>query len=157
MNQVSPEMSRLITVFEGSYAIVEHHRPHQGFPNGGTRTGTAMFRSAAGGAAMVEEVSSGDVLWTGIFWWDRTAKLYHTIMCANVFPQGCLTGGTAQWKGSNLVGTWEGEEDGVRTKFRDLFADITSNSFTLVAEQSADGAPLKELVCTTYTRTGHSK
>lgn len=159
-NVPSPEMNRLIRAFAGSYTTVEHHQPHEGFPNGGIRTGKVVIRPAAGGNAMVSEVHShspqGDLDYMGVFWWDPSAGVYRLLMCARQFPEGCLTGATARWEGSKFVRTQEVNQDGKKIVLRDTIS-FAPNSFTNVAEVSIDGGPMKEQIRTIATRQRASK
>src|SRR5262245_16972542 len=110
-DEPSPEMTRLVRAFAGSYTTVEHHQPHAGFPNGGIRRGTDVIRSAAGCNAMITEVYSHsperDLDYTGVYWWDPSAGVYRLLMCAKQFPEGCLSGATARWEGEKFVRTRE--------------------------------------------------
>jgi hypothetical protein len=159
-NEASPEMNRLIRAFEGSYTTVEHHQPHQGFPQGGIRTGTTESRSAAGGNAMFSEVHShapqGDLDFMGVFWWDPSAGVYRVLMCAKQFSEGCLTGATARWEGNKLVRTHEENQDGKKIVLRDTIS-FGADSYTNVAEVSVDDGPMKELIRTMATRQRTNK
>jgi len=154
-NEAFPEMSRLIRAFQGSYTTVEHHQPHEGFPEGGIRTGTTVIRSAAGGNAMLSEVHShgpqGDLDFMGVFWWDPSSGVYRLLMCAKQFPAGCLAGATARWQDNKLVRTREVNQDGKRIVLRDTIS-FEPDSYTNVAEVSVDDGPMKEQIRTTATR-----
>lgn len=151
------EMARLIHAFEGSYTTVEHHQPHGEFPNGGIRTGRAVVRAAAGGNAMISEVHShapqGDLDYAGIFWWDSSQKVYRLLMCAKQFPEGCISGATAQWEGDRFVRTLEVNEGGKKIVLRDTIS-FQPDGYTNLAEVSVDGGPMKEQIRTKATRQG---
>jgi hypothetical protein len=155
VTKAAPEMKRLITAFAGSYTTVERHHAHDEFPSGGIRTGRLVIRPSAGGNVMITELHShslqGDLNFMSAYWWDPSSKVYRLIMCAKENPEGCFTGAIAQWEGNKLIKSWETEENGKKTRFRDTI-EFKPNSFVNVAEISIDGAPFQEIIRTTATR-----
>src|SRR5512142_328870 len=54
----SPEMTRLIKMFAGTWKSTEKFEPGPFTPNGGTSQGTATFKAGPGDNSLIEEYSS---------------------------------------------------------------------------------------------------
>src|SRR6202035_2466317 len=148
----SPEMASLVRSFAGRWTVSEKLEKSD-FTQPGERTGNAMFRLGPGTSLMElyrAHGSAGELRWLVVIWWDAKAKTYRFFTCAN--DDGCNDRGTAKWEGPKFVNTWERTIKGKKVVFRDSFTDISPTAFTLVAEASVAGGPMKRLVTTKYSR-----
>lgn len=147
----SPEMQRLFDVFNGKWKVAEHFEI-SGSRQGGSRLGTASFRSGPG-FSLIEDYTSkgsaGPLHFFALLWWDQSAQAYRLLTCAN--NDGCRMRGTAKWEGNTLVNSWTQDESGKPVAFRDSFEDISPRGFRLVSEGMSGGKIIWRVV-TQYTR-----
>jgi hypothetical protein len=153
-----PEMARLAKVLAGDWntaEIVQHGKP---VPEDAGRRGTAHVRLTGGGTALVSEGHSigtvgGDLRWFITIWWDPEAKRYRFLTCFKTSADaGCELRGTAHWDGDTFVNDYERLINGKRTKMRDLWTDITSNSHTLTEAHDTGNGVMKPYVISHSTR-----
>jgi hypothetical protein len=143
-----PQIERLVTAFEGTWAITEELGPDASSPKGKTGAGTIIWRPGPGGYSAVEEYRSkqGDeeVSGLGELWWDDTAQGYHTIWCDSTNPGGCIDfKNAAKWDGPNLVLQEDYESNGKKFTFKEVFSDISTTSFTQTLYGAEVGHELK--------------
>ena len=146
--KLNPQIERILTAMEGTWSITDELAPDASSPKGKTGAGTIIWRPGPGRFSVVEEFRSkqGDVDVTGLgmFWWEEAAGGYHTIWCDSTNPGGCIDfKNTAKWDGSTLVLEEEYELHGKKYTFREVFGDITSDSFTQTLYGGEAGGALK--------------
>jgi hypothetical protein len=129
----APEMARLAKVLAGDWRAVEVVQDAKPVPEGQGRRGTTHVRLAAGGTVLVDEghtVGSvgGELNWFTAIWWDAASRRYRWFTCFKASDaNGCQLRGTGHWAGDTFVNDY----DEAGTKARDVWSDITPNSFTL--------------------------
>jgi len=142
------QVKRLLRAFDGTWSITDELAPDTSSPKGKTGTGTIVWHPGPGGFSVIEEFRSkqGEVEVTGLgaFWWDELANGFHTIWCDSTNPGGCIDfKNTARWDGSNLVLQEDYEAHGKKYTFKEVFGDITANSFTQTLYGGESGGLLK--------------
>lgn len=152
--QPAPEMQRLYHAFVGNWRVIESFENNGQGPEKG-RQGTASFRESPG-ASLIEQYrstgSAGALSFLGLLWWDRPARVYRLLTCAN--SDGCQLRGTARWEGKDFVNTWEETVDGKTVAFSDSFINISPSSFQLVSQGTAGGKTIWRVI-TKYQRMDH--
>lgn len=141
-----PEMEKLARALEGAWQVSEKLEPSNNLPNGGTGSGRAIYRRAAGGMSLIEEYSStgaaGEYQGAAFFWWDEPAKVYRAPWCDNT--AGCTgSAGVGHWEGNDLVWVDEAESGGQKSTIRETYTDITPSSLTQIIESGPSGGKLK--------------
>jgi hypothetical protein len=141
-------MGRLLRALEGTWSITDQLMPDAASPKGKTGAGTIIWRPGPGGFSAVEEFRSqqGDVEVTGLgeLWWEDAVHGYHTIWCDSTNPGGCIDfKNAAHWEGSTLVLQEDYEVNGKKFTFREVFGDITQDSFTQTLYGGEAGGSLK--------------
>jgi len=142
------QMGRLLRALEGTWSITDQLMPDAASPKGKTGTGTIIWRPGPGGFSAVEEFRSqqGDVEVAGLgqLWWEDAIHGYHTIWCDSTNPGGCIDfKNAAHWEGSTLVLQEDYEVNGKKFTFREVFGDITQDSFTQTLYGGEAGGSLK--------------
>ena len=142
---------RLIHALSGSWKITLSLAPNEKMPKGGTGAGEETWRAGPGGLSVIEEYQStgseGDVSGLGIFWPDNPPATMRVLWCDTTTPDGCaLLNRPARWDGNQLVIENISELDGKRFTFRELFSEITAESFTQTIYEGESGARLKPTV-----------
>lgn len=143
-----PPVERLLRALEGTWSITDELAPDVSSPKGKSGTGTIIWRPGPGRFSVIEEFRSKqgdvDVSGLGAMWWDEAARGYHTIWCDSTNPGGCIDfKSAARWEGSNLVLQEDYELHGKTYTFREVFGDITPNSFTQTLYGGEAGGSLK--------------
>ena len=142
------QVGRLLRALEGTWSITDQLMPDAASPKGKTGAGTIIWRPGPGGFSAVEEFRSqqGDVEVTGLgeLWWEDAIHGYHTIWCDSTNPGGCIDfKNAAHWEGSTLVLQEDYEVNGKKFTFREVFGDITQDSFTQTLYGGEAGGSLK--------------
>lgn len=150
-----PEMEKLARALEGTWQVSEKLEPSNNLPNGGTGTGRAIYRRAAGGWALIEEYRStgaaGEYQGAALFWWDEPAKVYRAPWCDNT--AGCTgSAGVGHWEGNDLVWMDEVESGGQKSTIRETYTDITPSSLTQIIESGPSGGKLKRTIIIHLTK-----
>jgi hypothetical protein len=151
----SPEMQRLFDRFLGDWTVLEEHADSPLTPQRGTRReGRARFEPGPGNGSMIERYHAhgpnGDLDALVIFSFDPRSGAYQVFKC---FDDGCdQKPVTARWEDDRLVLNWQVEVRGKAFTLRDTYRDFTRDSFTLVAEASADGASFERIIVSTSRR-----
>jgi hypothetical protein len=153
----SPQMTKLLSTFSGTWAITYTIEPSDRLPNGGTGQGREVFRPGPGGASMIEEFrareGTRDVSGLGLAWWDETAQGYKAVWCDNDNPGGCgVMSDLAHFEGADFVLTDEFEMAGKKMRLKEVFSNITSMSFTQTLYQGEAGAELKKMMTVKATK-----
>jgi hypothetical protein len=77
-------------------------------------------------------------------WWDEAAQGFRTIWCDSTNPTGCISfKNVLHWEGSTLVLVEDYESKGKQFTFKEVFDDLTPESFTQTLYGAEAGAPLK--------------
>jgi hypothetical protein len=142
------EAAKVLRALEGRWSIVEELAPDATSPNGGKGEGHELWRPGPGGYSVVEEYQSRegnrDISGLGLLWWDDAAQGFRTLWCDSTNPGGCISfKNVLHWEGSNLVLVEDYEIKGKKFTFKEVFGDITLQSFTQTLYGAAAGAPLK--------------
>jgi hypothetical protein len=142
------EAARMLQALEGKWSIIEELAPDASSPSGGKGEGQIVWRSGPGGYSVIEEYQSRegnrDITGLGVFWWDDTLRGFKTIWCDSTNPGGCISfGNVLHWEGSNLVLSEDYEVKGKELTFKEVFGDITPQTFTQTLYGGEAGGPLK--------------
>jgi len=142
------QMERLLRALEGTWSITDELMPDASSPKGKTGAGTIVWRPGPGKYSAIEEYRSkqGDVEVTGLgeLWWVDAFHGYHTIWCDSTNPGGCIDfKNVARWEGSNLVLQEDYETKGKKYTFKEVFGEITPDSFTQTLYGGEAGGTLK--------------
>ncbi|HZS60337.1 MAG TPA: hypothetical protein VFA43_13775 [Gemmatimonadaceae bacterium] len=154
----SPEMARLAKALAGDWSTVEVVQFGRPVAQGAGRKGENHVRLVGGGTALVSEghtVGSvgGDLRWFTTFWWDTEIRRYRFLTCFTAADaNGCELRGTAFWDGERLVNEYQERVDGVLTRMRDVWSDITATSHTLTEEHDMGHGVMKAYVVSHDTR-----
>ncbi len=154
----SPEMARLAKALAGDWSTVEVVQFGRPVAQGAGRSGENHVRLVGGGTALVSEghtVGSvgGDLRWFTTFWWDTEIRRYRFLTCFTAADaNGCELRGTAFWDGERLVNEYQERVDGVLTRMRDVWSDITATSHTLTEEHDMGHGVMKAYVVSHDTR-----
>jgi hypothetical protein len=144
----NPQIGRLLAALEGTWSITDELAPDASSAKGKKGAGTIIWHPGPGRFSVVEEFHSkqGDVDVTGLgmFWWEETARGYHTIWCDSTNPGGCIDfKNVVKWEGSSLVLQEDYELHGKKYTFKEVFGDITPESFTQTLYGGEAGGSLK--------------
>ena len=153
----SPEIERLVKAFSGTWSIAIKIEPNERMPKGGGGQGEETWRLGPGGLSLIEEYHStgdeGELSGLGVAWWDKDAQRYQVTWCDSTDPAGCtVMKHGAKWEGNHVVAVDESENTGRKFTFKEVFADITENSFTQTLYQGQSGSDLKRLLTIMATR-----
>jgi Protein of unknown function (DUF1579) len=161
MPKPDPQMTKMIKMMGGNWAVTEKSDPSPMFPKGGSGKGTAMMTAGPGGMSLMEKYHStgmmgGNFNGFGTFWWDAKANAYRGVWCDTMTPGGCDSSGMTKWDGANLVGTMEGEMNGQKMVTKFIYSDWKPNSFVMKMMSGPDAKSMKDMMTITYTRVGAS-
>lgn len=142
------KIERLLKALQGNWAITDCLSLDAANPQGAAGTGTIVWRPGPGGYSVVEEFHSKqggkDVTGLGMMWWDESASGYHTIWCDSTNPGGCIDfKNSARWESAGLVLQEDYESNGKKFTFKEIFGDITANSFRQTLYGGEVGKDLK--------------
>lgn len=154
INIPGPDAQRLML---GNWSTRIQYEPSKDMPKGGTATGEEKWYPGPGGNSLIEEYResgvAGDIAGLGVAWWDSKAKGLHVVWCESTNPSGCsVPSGLAHWENNQLVLTSEDETNGQKTKFKEVFSEITPTSFKQTLSLGEAGSELKLLVTIYATR-----
>jgi hypothetical protein len=127
-------------------------------PSGGMGEGEEIYRAGPGNASLIEEIhlkeNTGEISGLGVGWWDEKGQGYKAVWCDSKYPRGCiLMAHLAKWEGDQFVLRDEFERNGKLFKFKEVFSEITSTSFTQTLYQGEAGKELKRLLTIHATRS----
>jgi len=155
--QRSPELQRLVKALSGTWSIAIRIEPSDQIPGGGLATGEEVWTPGPGGLSLIENYHStgaeGEMAGIGVAWWDVNTGRFQVTWCDNTNPTGCtvLKHG-AKWEGDQIVAVDEWDSAGKRTTSKEVFSNITRNSFTQTLYQGETGGDLKRLMTIKATR-----
>jgi hypothetical protein len=157
--QPSLEMRKLFTAFLGTWRVTKKIEPSQTMTKGGVGHGEENFRSGPGGASLIEEIHlkepSGETSGMVVEWWDEKPQGYQAVWCDSENPHGCiLMAHLAKWEGDQFVLRDEFEKNGKKFSFKEVFSEITPNSFTQTLYQGEVDKELTPLATIHATRSG---
>lgn len=152
-----PEMERLIKTLYGSWSITITTEPSEEMPEGGKGQGEEVWKGGPGGLSLIEEYNStggeGNISGLGVFWWDKEAARFQVTWCDSTTSTGCsqMASG-ASWEGDDLVLGNEWKQKERRFVFKEVFSEITEDTFTQKLYQGESGNHLKLLATIYATR-----
>ncbi|HXJ92238.1 MAG TPA: M28 family peptidase [Terriglobia bacterium] len=157
MPQPSPEMGRLVKALSGAWSIAISVEPNDRMPKVGLGNGEEVWRPGPGGLSLLEDYHStgdeGEITGFGVAWWDASAERFQVAWCDSTNPTSCtVMKHGAKWEGEKVVALDEWDESGKGVAFKEVFSDITENSFTQILYQGEPGSELKRLVTIHATR-----
>ncbi len=83
----------------------------------------------------------------GLIWWDIQAQGYRVIWSGSANPRGCVVmSKLAHWEGDQFVIGDEFERDGRKVRYREVFSEFTSDSFTQIIYEGESGAEVKRIL-----------
>jgi len=143
----SPEMQSLTKMLAGRWSIHQAFEPRGGM-KGDVGQGLEIWRPGPGARSLIEELQTrvGDREFSGlgVIWWDIQAQGYRVIWCGSANPRGCVVmSKLAHWEGGEFVVGDEFERDGGRVVYREVFSDLTPDSFTQTIYEGESGGELK--------------
>ena len=155
--QPGPEIKKLVKAFSGTWSIAIKIEPNEGKPKGGSGQGEEVWRPGPGGLSLIEEYHStgdeGEFSGLGVAWWDKDARRYQVMWCDSTSRAGCIVmKHGAKWEGNQVVAMDDSETAGKKVTFKEVFSDITENSFTQTLYQGESGRDLKQLLTILATR-----
>jgi hypothetical protein len=132
--------------------------PSEQMPKGGSGMGQQVWRAGPAGRSLIEEYQSigadDELSGLGAFWLDEhDANHFPVLWCDSTNPLGCtVMKRGAKWEGERLEVTNEWEKDGKTFTFKEVFSDITENSFRQTLYQCTSGSALKCSITIKATR-----
>lgn len=155
--QPSPEIGRLIKVFSGTWSIAVKIEPNERMPKGGTGRGENLWRPGPGRLSLIGEYhstgSEGEFSGLGLVWWDKDGKRYQIMWCDSSDPASCIVlKNGAKWEGGQLIAIGESASTGRKFVFKEVFSEITENSFTQTLYRGESSSDLRRLLTITATR-----
>ena len=144
------EIQSLTKALVGNWSIAEKYEPDKWTPKGGLGSGQEVWRPGPGGLTLIEEYHSknpvGESFGLAVTWWD-THKGMQVMWCADGDPSGCdlisARDGMIKWDTKNFVLVNEFDRDGKTFVLREVFSEITPNSFLQTLDLGEKGRPLK--------------
>jgi len=152
-----PDIDKLIRALSGSWSIALSFAPNEKMPKGGSGTGQETWRAGPGGLSVIEEYHStgdeGEVSGLGVCWPDKQLSTMQALWCDSTNANGCtVMKGGAKWDAGQLVIEDESEVDGKKLTSKEVFSDITENSFTQTLYQGHFAPDLRPFVTIHATR-----
>jgi len=164
--QPSPEIRSLTKALTGEWSLNVKFEPNASAPNGLANTGEETWRPGPGGFTLLEEehlrMPEGDLFLLGVLWWNTATKSLHGMECQNLLPYTCDVKGaqndiTMNWDGKEFViDEMETSKSGKKSVWREVWSDITPNSFTQTGEYGDPGGPRKRLFTIHATKVASS-
>lgn len=141
----------------GQWSTQVKCEPTAEMPNGGTGSGTEIWRPGPGGLSVIEEYHEKNVKGgydgLGVAWWDSKAQGQRFVWCDNSNPDGCyVSKEVAKWDGQSLVWKDEEENAGKKRVYSDVFRGISPTSFTQELGEGESGEGLKTTVTIRATK-----
>ncbi len=155
--QRAPEMEKLAKALSGTWNIRIVLEPSEQMPKGGKGHGEEVWKVGPGGSSLIEEYSStgdeGEISGLGVFWWDRDAARFQVTWCDSTSITGCsVMKRGARSRADEIVLEDEWQDTGKQFTFREVFSNITKNSFTQTIYQGETAGMLKKVVTISATR-----
>ena len=155
--RAAPQLERLMEALSGRWSIAITVEPNEHMPKGGKGQGEEIWRSGPGGLSLIEEYHStgdeGEISGLGVAWWDKEVERFQVTWCDNTNSSSCsVMKKGARWEGNSVVAENEWEDAGKHFVFREVFSNITENSFTQTLYQGESTGTLRRLATITATR-----
>ena len=153
---VVPPLARLIRALAGSWSLQISY-PKEQKSAGAAGSGTEFWHLGPGGNSLIEEYHStgkeGEIFGLGIAWWDTNSDRFQVVWCDSTDSAGCsVMKYGARWEGDAVVMRHEREEGEKKLLLKEVFSDITDNSFTQTLYQSEPGTEPEAIVTIHATR-----
>jgi hypothetical protein len=159
----SPEMQSIEKVLGGRWSITGKYEAVEATPNGGTLRGEERWLTGPRGFTFREEADDhgpeGEFLEFNLMWWDSTTKSFQGLHCTSGDPHGCdldgsLHGVSLTWDGKQLVVELSFPKEAKMPFhfFREVFSEITADSFLQTADIGEREVPLKRWITIHATR-----
>lgn len=157
LSRRSPEMERLVKAFSGNWSIAIQVEPTESAPKGGKGHCEEMWKPGPGGLSLIEDYRSrgdeGEISGLGVAWWDENAGRFQVTWCDSTSPAGCtVMKFGARWEGDQVVAEDEWKQAGNNLRFKEVFSDITENSFKQTLYHGESGSELNRFLTITATR-----
>ncbi len=157
--QPSPEITKLIKMFSGTWTTSEKFEPSPMIEKGGSSKGTATFKAGPGGNSLFEDYSSphgalGPFRGHAVIWWDAKEKVVKGVWCDSMAPT-CMIGGS-KWEGENLVSIPQEMDMGGGQKMvmTSKYSDIKPDSFTYTMGMGPSADKAKTSMTIVYSKAG---
>ena len=154
MPKPSPEIQKLQKWLVGRWQVAEKFEPSDFVPKGGEGKGTETIHAGPGNLSLLANYHSQGPLGAfeghGIIVWSPQEKVYKLFWVDNMDPAGELS--TGKWEGKDLVFTYNSEMMGKKMTTKEVYSDITPDSFTFYFDMGPQGKPLKRALTFKYTR-----
>ena len=154
MPQPSPEIQRLEKWLAGRWKVEEKFEPSDFVPKGGEGKGRETIHSGPGKLSLIANYRSqgpmGAFEGHGIITWSPQEKAYKSYWVDNLDPAGEVS--TGKWVGNDLVFTYVADMMGKKMTTKEVYTDITPDSFTFYFDMGMAGQALKRAMTFKYTR-----
>ncbi len=156
----NPAIQKIIRKLKGTWNIVQHYEAFEDLPKGGVAKGVEIWRSGPGELSVIEEVTAKGPLGEGsviaVTWWDEEAKAFPSLVCPNRNRCQVDTDLTI-WENDTLVFQGKYERNGKHIIYKEVWFDITQNSFKQIMYAGEVGQDLKVRFKINGTRVKGSK
>jgi len=134
------QTAKLLGIFGGTWSIAEMYDPSDSMPHGGTGSGQEIWHAGPGERSVIEEYRSTSSTGFGLGWWEAESAGFRLNWCSDDDPHGCTRlSEVATWQANTWVVMHAGRENGQDFEFKEVFSDITPNSFTQTLYQGPPG------------------
>jgi hypothetical protein len=131
---------KLLAALGGIWSVTEEYDSSDSMPKGGTGKGQEIWRAGPGDRSVTEEYRSNSSTGFGLGWWEEESSGFRMNWCSDVDPHGCTRlSEVAIWQGNTWVVSHKTHENGRDLELKEVFSDITSNSFTQTLYQGTLG------------------
>jgi hypothetical protein len=150
------EMQKAIQAVQGTWTTKGVIEKSPMMPNGGTDTGTAVFKPGPGGLSMTQDYHSKGALGAfhgfSLIWFDPKDQMFHSMWCDSMTASGCADSGTGKWDGDKIVlNTKMDVGGGKMADVRATLGPFQGNTFQYV-EEMGDNGQYKKFMTITYTK-----
>jgi hypothetical protein len=160
------DLPALIKALSGRWSLAVHSEPASAGGLALDSRGEETWRAGSGGLTAIEEeqvrLGGQDLSLFAVIWWDDRDHALHGMECNNHNPRGCdvrgaLTDITLTWTAKEFViEELETAADGRKSRWRETYSGITSNSFTQIGESGPPAGPFKRVVTMRATRVARA-
>jgi len=134
------QTAKLLGIFGGTWSIAEMYDPSDSMPHGGTGSGQEIWHAGPGERSVIEEYRSTSSTGFGLGWWEEESAGFRLNWCSDDDPHGCTRlSEVATWQANTWVVMHAGRENCQDFEFKEVFSDITPNSFTQTLYQGPPG------------------
>jgi Protein of unknown function (DUF1579) len=155
MTKQAAEMHKAIQAMQGTWATKGVLEKSEMMPNGGTDTGTSVFKPGPGGLSLTQDYHSkgslGEFHGYSLIWFDPKDSMFHSMWCDSMTPSGCAEAGTGKWEGDKIVLNTKMDMGGKSMDMRGTLGPFEGNTFKYV-EEVGDNGQYKPNMTITYTK-----